>query len=152
MVYRTHIHNLCDDELLEILSCCRVEDDDNWYLCHGWQKLAHVCQRWRHLMFCSWSHLDMCILLTNDSPAHIPSHLPPLPLVIAHLDRTRTMARKDVDNVHLGLQNHGRVRRVVLRAPSSSLRMWLEPINNHFPRLRDLSLVYDNGGDEPGAS
>ena len=44
------------------------------------------------------------------------------------------------DNIHLGLQQHGRVRRVLLQAPSSSLRMWLEPMNEHFPGLRDLSL------------
>ena len=83
----------------------------------------------------------MCILLTNGSSTVSPSHLPPLPLVIAHLDSTRTMARNGQDNIHLGLQNHDRVRRVVLRAASLSLRMWLEPMSGHFPRLRDLSLV-----------
>jgi hypothetical protein len=51
------------------------------------------------------------------------------------------VARKDEDNIHLGLQQHGRVRRVVLRAPSSSLRMWLAQMNKSFPRLGDLSLL-----------
>ena len=51
------------------------------------------------------------------------------------------MARQNEDNIHLGLQQHGRVRRIVLRAPSSSLRMWLEPMNKHYPRLRALSLL-----------
>ena len=50
------------------------------------------------------------------------------------------MARKDEDNVHLGLQQHGRVHRVALRAPSSSLRTCLEPMDKLFPRLGDLSL------------
>jgi hypothetical protein len=68
------------------------------------------------------------------------SHLPPLPLVIDYSDRTGTITRKDEDNVHVGLQQHDRVRRVALRASSSSLRMWLKPMNNHFPRLGDLSL------------
>ena len=48
------------------------------------------------------------------------------------------------ENVHLGLQQHGRVRRIILRASSSSLRTWLEPMNNLFPRLTDLSLVSTN--------
>ena len=48
------------------------------------------------------------------------------------------------NNVHLGLQQRGRVRRIVLRAPSSSLRTWLELMNNLFPRLRHLSLLSTN--------
>ena len=142
MAYRTHIHILDNDSLLQIFSHYRLEDEDNWNLRLTWRKLAHVCRRWRYLIFDSWSHLDMCLLLTNDSPSiDTLSHLPPLPLVIDYSDRTRTMARKDEDNIHLGLQQHGRVRQVVLRAPSSSLRMWLEPMNKLFPRLGDLSLL-----------
>ena len=45
------------------------------------------------------------------------------------------------DNIHLGLQQHGRVCRVVIRAPSSSFGIWLEPMNKLFPNLGDLSLV-----------
>ena len=70
----------------------------------------------------------------------ILSHLPPLPLIIDYLESTETMAQKAEDNLRLGLQQHGRLRQVVLRAPSSSLRMWLEPMNKRFPRLWDLSL------------
>ena len=87
------------------------------------------------------SYMDMCLLLTNGSPSmDPPSHLLHLPLVIACSDRTKTTIRNGEDNIHLGLQQHDRVRRVFLRAPSSSLRMWLEPMNKHFPRLRGLSL------------
>ena len=50
------------------------------------------------------------------------------------------MARKDENNIHLGLQQHGLVHRVVLRAPSSNLYLWLERMNDLFPRLEDLSL------------
>ena len=84
----------------------------------------------------------MYLLLTNDSPSiGTLSHLPPLPLVIDCSDRTETVARKDEDHIHLGLQQHRRVRRVFLQAPSSSLRIWLEPMNKLFPRLEDLSLL-----------
>ena len=51
------------------------------------------------------------------------------------------MAQKDEDNVHRGLQQHDRVRRVVLQVPSSSLRMWLEPMNKLFSRMVDLRLL-----------
>ena len=51
------------------------------------------------------------------------------------------MTQKDEDNIHLGLQQHRqRVRRVALRAPSSSFRMLFKPMNSFFPRLEDLSL------------
>jgi hypothetical protein len=88
----------------------------------------------------------MCLLLTNDSPSiHTLSHLPPLPLVIDYSDtRTKAVTLKDVDNIQLGLQQHGcvcRVGGVALRAPSSCLRMWLEPMNKPFPRLEDLTLL-----------
>ena len=69
------------------------------------------------------------------------SHLPPLPLVINYSDKTATLVRRDEDNIYLGLQRHGRVRRVALLVPSSSLRMLLEPMNKPFPRLEDLSLL-----------
>ena len=87
----------------------------------------------------SWFYLDMCLLLTNNSPSlDVPSHLPPLPLVIHYSDRTTAMTRKDGNIVRLGLQQHGRVRRVVIQAPSSSLCILLETMNKPFPRLGDL--------------
>ena len=51
------------------------------------------------------------------------------------------MAWKDVENICVGLQRHGHVHRVVLRARSSRLRMWLGQMNKLSPRLRDLSLL-----------
>jgi hypothetical protein len=132
---------LDDESLLQIFSHCRLNDEENWNLRFQWRKLTNVCQRWRCLVFNSRSHLDMCLLLTNDSPPlDTLRHLPSLPLVIDYSARTRTVARKDEDNIRFGLQRHGRICRVALRAPSSSLRMWLELMNKPFPRLGDLSL------------
>ena len=140
---RKHIHGLDDDSLLQVFSCYRLEEKDNWYLQIAWRNLVQVCRRWRFLIYNSCSHLDLCLLLTNDSPSsHIPSHLALLPLVIYHPDRNRTTARRDEDNIHLGLQqHHGRVRQVILQAPSSSLSTWLDLMNKPFPKLRDLSLL-----------
>jgi hypothetical protein len=139
--YRTHIHKIDNGSLLQIFSCYRLEDEYNWYLRLRWRNLVQVCRRWRYLIYDSCSHLDMCLLVTNNSLSmDTPSHLPPLPLVIACTDRTGPMARKG-DNIHLGLQRHGHVCRVALRAPASSLRMWLELMNKLLPRMRDLSLL-----------
>ena len=142
MAHRTHVNILDDDSLLQIFRYYRLEDEDDWYLRLSWRKLVHVCRRWRYLMYGESSYMDMCLLFTNGSPSmDPPSHLPHLlPLVIVCSDRTKTMTRNGEDNIHLGIQQHGRVRQVLLRAPSSSLRVWLEPMNEHFPGLRDLSL------------
>ena len=141
MVSKTPIHNLDDDSLLQIFNFYRLEDEDHWHLRLGWLKLIQACRRWRNLISDSWSHLDMRLLLTNDSfSINALSHLPPLPLVIDYSDRTKTIAQKDEDNIHFGLQQHGRVRQVILLAPSSSLHMWLKLMNKLFPILRDLSL------------
>jgi hypothetical protein len=143
MAYRTHIHILDDDSLLQIFSCFRLEDEESWNLRFTWRKLVHVCRRWRYLIFDLSSHLDMCLplsALTNDSlSANTLSYLPPLLLVIDYY-KTTAMTQKDEDNVRLGLQEHGRVRGVVLRASSSSLRTCLGQMNQLFPRLRVLSL------------
>ena len=87
----------------------------------------------------------MCLPLSaltsrNDSPSiNTPGYLPPLLLVIDYY-RTGGMTQKDEDHVRLGIQEHGRVCGVVLRASSSSLRICLEQMNQVFPKLRDLSL------------
>ena len=84
----------------------------------------------------------MRLRLVNDSPSlDTLSHLPPLPLVIDYSDKTGTLTRNDADNIHLGLQQHSHVCWIALRGPSSSLLIWLEPMNKHFPRLKDLTLL-----------
>ena len=141
--YTIHIHNIDNDSLLQMFSHYRLQDGDNWHLRHTWRRLAHVCQKWRYLVYYSPSYLDMCLRLTNKSPSmNTLNHLPPLPLIIDYSDTSgiRTLARKYEDNVHIGLLQNGRVRQVTLQAPSSSLRRLLERMNKPYPRLEDLSL------------
>src|SRR5437879_4200829 len=59
----------------------------NWARERWWYTLAHVCQRWRYLVFSSASHLDLCLVCTHGTPvADMLAHSPPLPLVIAYLN------------------------------------------------------------------
>jgi hypothetical protein len=126
MAYRIHIHKLDNDSLLQVFSYYRLEDGNSWHLRHTWsrwKRLAQVCYRWRYLIYRSSFHLHMCLLLTNNSPSmDTLSHPPPLPLVIDYSDKTATLARRDEDNIYLGLQRHGRVRRVALQAFRLHLR------------------------------
>ena len=138
-----HVHELDSDSLLQIFSHYRLKYEEDWNLRHTWRNLAHVCQRWRYLMFDMWSHLDMSLVLTINSPSiNTLRHLPPIPLFIDFPDHgTRAMSRKDEENIRFGLQWVDRVCRVDLQAPSSSFRAWLGQMNQVFPRLGDLSLL-----------
>ena len=133
---------LDDDSLLQIFGHYQLAEHQNWNLRHTWRNLAQVCRRWRFLVFDSWLHLDMCLLLTINSPSmDTVNHLPPLPLVIDYSEQSRTITPKDERNIHLALKQHDRVHRVTLQAPSSRMRVLLEPMDILFPRLEDLSLV-----------
>ena len=141
MAYKTHIRILDNDSLLQIFDHYRLNHEKDWNRRLMWRNLAHVCRRWRSVIFDLWIHLDIRLHLTiygNPRSVDALSYLPPLPLVIDH--SSRTTARRDEDNIHLGLQQHGRVCRIALEAPSSSLRIWLEPMNGLYPRLEYLSL------------
>jgi F-box-like len=143
-VYKTHVHGLDNDSLLRIFSYYRLEDKHNWNIRHMWLNLAHVCGRWRCIIYDSPGLLGLCLLLANNSPSlDTLNHLPLLPLVIDYSVETGTVAvaRKDEHNIHLALRQHYRVRRVALQGSSSDMRMWLEPMNKLFPRLGDLSLL-----------
>ena len=111
--YRTQIHMLDNDSLLRIFSHYQLIHEDNWNLRLTWRKLAHVCRRWRYVIYDLWSHLDMYLLLTNNSLSiGTLSRLPPLPLVIDYSDST--IPWDDEDNICPGIRQRGRVRRVAL--------------------------------------
>ena len=133
---------LDSDSLLQVFSHYRLQQEENWNLRLMWRRLAHICQRWRYLIYNSPSFLDLCLFLRNDSPSiDTLRHLPPIPLVIDYSSLTRTITQKDGDNIHFGLQQHRRVRRVDLQAPSSHFRMWLLQMNQLYPKLTELSLL-----------
>ena len=136
-----HINMLDHDSLVNIFNHCRLGNVDNWNRQHTWCKLAHVCRRWRYLIYDSLSLLDMCLLITNGSPPmDLLAHLPPMPLVIECENNITAWVRPDEENVYTGLQHPDRLRRVVLQGPSPSLRTCLIALNELFPRLEYLSI------------
>ena len=116
-------------------------DVDNWNLRFGWRRLAHVCRKWRYLIYDSSSLLDMHLLLTNGSPT-LDSlvHLPPFPLVIDYCNMSTARVGQDGLSILTGLQQRGRVRRIFLQLPSPHLDICLATMNDLYPILEDLSL------------
>lgn len=138
-VLYTSVNTLNDDVLLSIFNHYRPDDENTWNHQLGWFKLAHVCQRWRHLIYESAFHLDAHILCTKGAPVvDTLSLLPPLPLVIDY--QSTTMCARDELGISHALRLRDRVRRVDLHIPPSSLRRSLVLMDELFPRLERLSL------------
>lgn len=137
MLY-TSIKTLNDDVLLSIFKHYRP-DNESIREFRLWSKLAHVCRRWRRLIYESAFHLDAYILCTEGAPvADMLSHLAPLPLVINY-QSTNIRARDEL-GISRALRLHNRVRRVDLHIPSSSLRKLLVIMDEPFQILEHLSL------------
>ena len=148
VAYRAHVHMLDYDSLLNIYHHYRLEDINNWNFRLGWCKLAHVCQRWRYLIFDSCSPLDMCLHLTNGSPTlNSLAHLPPLPLLIDYCKMATTQVQLDELSILTGLQQRDRVRRILLRVPSLPLRNCLATMSDRYPILEHLSLSSTTEGE-----
>ena len=141
VAYRGHIQMLNYDEVLHIFHYYRLEDVESWNLRLGWCKLAHVCRRWRYLIYDSSSLLDIYLLLKNGSPTlGSLAHLPPLPLVIDYCNMTTPWVRQDELSILTGLQQRERVRRLSLQVPSPHLDICLTTMSDLYPILEDLSL------------
>ena len=130
------------DVLLNIFHQYRLEDVDGWNLRFGWRKLVHVCRIWRHLIYDSPSHLDLHLLLTNGSPTlDSLAHLPPLPLVIDYCNMTTSRDGQNELGILTGLQQRGRVRRILLQVPSPHLGIFLSTMGGLYPILDNLSIT-----------
>jgi hypothetical protein len=80
---------LPDDVLLLIFHFDRVVyldglgvDDRMWGISWRWHRLAHVCQRWRSVVFASPKFLDLALVCGPSTPLELVGIWPPLPIII----------------------------------------------------------------------
>ena len=74
------INMLSEDVLLEMFTFYVYEDPD----LDGWQKLVHVCRRWRSVVFASPHRLNLQLLCTNKRPVKKMLDIwPALPIVVS---------------------------------------------------------------------
>jgi len=112
---RTTIDTLPDNVLLETFECYLGKDrayyfDDN-YNYDGWQTLAHVCRRWRCIVFASPRRLDLKLYCTRQRSINSKTLeiWPELPIVIVAKDME---SREDVTNIIGALRHHNRVCKI----------------------------------------
>src|SRR5258708_3803591 len=149
------IHILDDDSLLNILYLYRLaildehDDDDvrfewdrQWTREKWWYKLAHICQRWRNLIFGSTSYLGLYLVCTLGTPvADMLEHSPPLPLIIDYVEEYDDISAEDEEGIFLSLEQRDRVRRIRLRLCAPILQKLIAAINEEYPILEHFVLT-----------
>jgi hypothetical protein len=135
------IGSLPDDVLIEVFHFCRISTDrQGWYM--NWQKLVHVCQRWRFVVFGSPLGLDLQILCTNKVPARrLLNVWPPFPLHIHfYIYSQDPKDNLNLDNLIAALEHPDRVCGIDITSPPDYL--WdpiLTVMQEPFPALTHLS-------------
>jgi hypothetical protein len=110
---------LYDDVLLEIFDFYVIECSDQPVSTEGWQMLAHVCRRWRSVVFQSPRRLNLRLLCTPTTRARDMDIWPPLPLIICEVNHMPP-SRLGVDNIIAALEHNDRVCQIQLRFLTSS--------------------------------
>jgi hypothetical protein len=134
---------LSEDLLLEIFDFYRLNAmESSFQRPWKWHRLAHVCQKWRHLLSLSPRRLDLRILCEYGAP--IESFLgswPTLPLVVRYKDlRSKSLPH----NVIVALRRPHRVSEIDLVLPNSLIGSIVEAIHQPLPGLECIRVTVRN--------
>ena len=125
-----------------------------------WLNLAHVCRRWRAVMFASSSRLDLNIVLGPEKPGHIKTILSGhLPILINYWLLTHFCGSYKLEDttssalwrMHAALKHRDRVREISFGGWDVIFGEFIRATNHHFPALQSLvlSLPRDHEPDIP---
>jgi hypothetical protein len=107
-----------------------------------WHRLAHVCQRWRHIISTSPRRLDLRILCDNRTPIEILHVWPTLPLAVS-FKATRESALMP-KNITAALRHLDRIWQVELCVTSSMTRSLAEIIQKPCQALESISITVED--------
>ena len=129
---------LPDNVLLEIFSFCI----DSRYTDRQWQRLVHVCQRWRGLIFASPRRLDLHLKCSFGTPVRKNLIFWPvtLPLVVNFYRFRDPISPEDEDNVVAALEHPSRVRHITIVATAPLIKKLVTILWKPFPALTWLHL------------
>jgi hypothetical protein len=144
--------SLPEDVLLEMFDIYINTVSDGVYVVESetpsqkWQKLAHVCRRWRCIVFASPLRLNLELRCTSATPVRkLLDIWPDFPLVIELIDiEERPSFPGDIiDDVIAALEHRDRVREIDLDAEltSSELERITTTMDEPFPVMTSLTLV-----------
>ena len=140
------INNLLEDVLLEVFDAYRRDIEllpryeNIWNSRDGWFKLAHVCTRWRRLVFLSPTRLHVHLLFTprRSSRVIMLKQLPPFPILVDYHAASWTERIEDLALAALRPRN--RVRGISLRRPTIDTVKLLRSLNRPFPELESVDI------------
>ena len=130
---------LTDNVLLEIFDHYRESDDDQYFYCvWKWQLLAHVCRRWRQIIFASPRRLVLQLLCKHETPVRKNLDIwPAIPIIMLYWGGIQP---SDEDNVIAALEHPDRVRRVMLSVTTLQLGKFAAVLRQPFPVLTHFSI------------
>ena len=112
-----------------------------WHLPWGWCRLAHVCQRWRSVVFASPNFLDLKLVCGPSTRVELAGIWPPLPIIIRN---TVDFPMPKDYNFGAAIVHHNRVCEINLYHLSSSQLLRLASgMQDQFPALIHLMLDFD---------
>ena len=119
-----------------------------WYLNNSsvrsqrWIKLAHVCRRWRYIIFASPLRLNLGLLCRGSNPVREMLDIwPPFPIEIIG-DRC---SEEGADNIIAALEHNDRVCRIYISSMSSlTFGRFARAMQEPFPELKHLTLRSPN--------
>ncbi|KAH9037545.1 hypothetical protein EDB84DRAFT_1138187 [Lactarius hengduanensis] len=141
----TTIYVLPDNVLLEIFDSFKK---DLWYItATGWKWcfLAHVCRRWRQIIFESPQRLNLQIRCTFGTPVREGLGIwPPIPIAIDFRSPYDDgLPPDEEDNVMAALEHPGRVCYLRLKATRLQLEKMVTVMQEPFPALTHLDISLD---------
>ena len=143
------IEALPDNTLLEIFDFYRV-----YAVYHSrgrpwkWHRLAHVCRRWRCIVYTSPRRLDLQILCKSGAPIkRILGTWPTLPLVLRFQGNERS--KRLPDNVMVALRHPDRVREIVLILTSPVIGSIAELVQAPFLALKSIQMTSKDAEEPP---
>jgi hypothetical protein len=132
---------LPDDVLLVIFGFYRVSSPPYWH------RLAHVCQRWRRIVFAFPCSLDLRLYCTPKTPVRDTLDCwPAFPLVVrcGGSPHSKRPSPEEEDNIVAALQHPNRVRSIELRLTSSLVEKLRTQVEEPFSDLEDLVILSQN--------
>ena len=144
----TTIDILSDDVLLEIFDSYRKIPIHVFYhlqVVWSWRSLAHVCQRWRQIIFESPRRLNLQILCTEKSPVKKDLRIwPILPIVIKYNYTGRNLRLAGIGNILAALRQPNRVCPPELNVASSMLEKMAALLQEPFPELIHIDIFSES--------
>jgi hypothetical protein len=136
---RVTIETIPDDILLDVFDfCLQGLEDYPDSRARYWNRLVHVCQGWRYIVFASPHRLNLCLSCTEHTPVKETLDVwPPLPIEIS--------SSRLSDNIFAALEHRDRVRKVSLHRIPRKRMVTLMP--EPFPALERLFLATDSVND-----